>query len=366
MNHYDVAIIGAGPGGFEAAIAAREHGLSTAVIEKSDAGGTCLNAGCIPTKSLLATAKLLSQIQRAEAYGLPAVSLKPSLSEILNRKNRIVQTLKKAALESLQRSGAVWIPGKASFVSRNRLSIGDKNHSGEIEADAVVIATGSEPTPFPGLAFDGKCVLSSNEILELKQLPKKLLILGGGVVGVEFASIFHALGVSITLVEMLPNLIATEDVEVSRRLETLFRRKGIEVLTQAKVKKIIQTGRGIEALLEGAEKLSADQILIAIGRRPNAEALNLEKAGVALEKGRICVNEFLQTSAPGIFAVGDVTTRSTGLAHGAAAEGIQAVENILGMKTGRQSKMNYEAIPNCIYTDPEVASCGIYRKTDAP
>ncbi len=347
---FDLAIIGAGPGGFDAALRARELGLKVALIEKSEPGGTCLNTGCIPTKALLASTKLLTKVKEASRYGLSVSGVSCDAKALADRTGRIVETLRKGLLETLKRSGAEWITGQASFTGKNRLLVSNR----EIEAQSILIATGTEPTPFPGTSFDSKRILSSTELLNIKIQPTQLLILGGGVVGVEFASIFQALGVRVTIVEMLDRLIATEDEEVSRRLDSLFRRKGIEVLTGEKVKSLSARSHGAEALLESGKKIEADQCLVAIGRKPKLEGLGLEKAGIKVEKGTISVNEYLETSVPGIFAIGDVTSRSTGLAHGASAEGIRVVENLKGPK----KKMNYEAVPSCIYTDPEVASVG--------
>lgn len=374
-SFFDLAVIGAGPGGVDGALRARELGFKVALIEKSDAGGTCLNTGCIPTKSLLASAKLLTQISRAESFGLSPITPAWDLPSLIQRKNRVVETLKKGMLESLKRSGVEWINGEATFIGKSRLIVnrrgavsaptvigrGDPaptNTTQEIEARWILIATGSEPIPFPGVPFDGEKVLSSTQLLEVKRRPpEKLLILGGGVVGVEFASIFQPLGVKVTVVEMLERIIASEDEEVSRRLDSLFRRKGIEIHTGEKVKSLVVRGGRMEAALESGKKLEADQVLVAIGRHPRIESLALEKAGVKAEKGAVAVNEYLETSTPGIFAIGDVTNRSTGLAHGASSEGIRVVENLKGPK----AKMDYSAIPNCIYTDPEVASVGAIR-----
>ena len=357
---FDLAVIGAGPGGFEAALRARELGFKVALIDKSDLGGTCLNTGCIPTKSLLASTKFLSRMKHAEVLGLSTVFPVWDISSLIQRKNRVVESLKKGMEEALKRSGVEWIAGEASFAAKNHIIIrGEGRVTGEIEIESkyTLLATGSEPIPFPGTPFDGERILSSADLLEIKTPPRDLLILGGGVVGVEFASIFQALGVRVTLVEMLERLLATEDSEVGRRLEALYQRKGVQVLTGAKVKNIAVGASGVEAVLESGKKLTADHVLVAVGRRPRTENLALEQAGVKLGKKGIEVNDYLETSIPGIFAIGDITSRTTGLAHGASAEGIRVVENLKGPKT----KMNYEAIPNCVYSDPEVASAGIYR-----
>lgn len=356
MQRFDIAVVGAGPGGFDAALRARELGFKVALIDKSDPGGTCLYTGCVPTKSLLASTKLLSRMKEGQSLGLSNVTpVINNLALLIERKNKIVEGLKKGMTDALKRSGVEWISGTASFVSKNQIQIEGKDKR-EIESKFIIIATGSEPAPFPGLPFDGDRVLSSTDALEIKKLPQKLLILGGGVVGVEFASIFQALGVHVTIVEMLDRLIAGEDPEITRRFESLFQRKGIEILMGQKVKTLVRQGQGVLAHLESGEKITADQVLVAIGRRPQVESLGLEKAGVTAEKKGIKVNEYLETTTGNIFAIGDVTSQTTGLAHSAAAEGIRVVENLKGQK-----KAMNKVIPNCIYSDPEVASVGIYQ-----
>lgn len=368
MPSFDLAIIGAGPGGFDAALRGRELGFKVALIEKSDAGGTCLNTGCIPAKALLASTKFLTKMREASSFGISVSEVRPDFSAMMERKTRIVETLKKGMLETLRRAGVEWIEGEATFVGKNRLRIirrgavaapgrGTPAPTDEIESKFILIATGAEPAPFPGVPFDGERILSSTHLLEAKRVPERLVLIGGGVIGVEFASIFSALGSKITIVEMLERLIPNEDEEISRRLESIFRRQGMEIYTATKVKEIGKGADAVEIVLESGTRIKADQILIATGRRPHIGGLNLEKAGVKTEKGAIVVGEYLETPASGVFAIGDVTNRSTGLAHGASAEGIRVVSNLKGPK----KKMDYTAIPNCIYTDPEVASVGVAR-----
>lgn len=357
MPTFDLAVIGAGPGGFDAALRARELGFQVALIEKENPGGACLKSGCIPTKSLLASAKFLTRVQNARSFGISVSGVSCDLEALRDRKNRIVEMLRKGMTETLKRSGVEWMAGEASFAGKNRLSIKSGKEIRELEARSVLIAAGSEPVPFPGVPFDGERVLSTDHLLEMNSLPKRLLIIGGGVVGVEFASIFQPLGVRVTIVEMLERLIPGEDEEVARRLDALFRRKGIEISTGEKVKSLTLRTGGVEAVLNPGRRFDVDRVLVAMGRKPRLENLGLEKAGVKIEKGMIVVDEYQETSAPGIFAVGDVTNRTTGLAHGASAEGILVAENLKGKRT----KMDCRAIPNCIYTDPEVASVGSYR-----
>ena len=357
MSTFDLAIIGAGPGGFEAALRARELGFKAALIEKSEPGGTCLNTGCIPTKTLLASTKFLTKIKNAESLGLPPVTARQDLTALFQRKNRVVESLRKGMLDSLHRSGVEWISGQASFAAKNRLLVESEGKSREVEFQSAIIATGSLAMPFPGVPFDGESILSSTDLLNLPRPFERLLIIGGGVVGVEFASIFQPLGVSVVIVEMLPRLIPGEDEEVARRLESIFSRKGIEVHTGEKVKSLKTQGGRVEAALESGKKLDAGKVLVATGRRAHTEGLGLERIGIKTEKGSIGVNEYFETSVSGIFAIGDVTNRSTGLAHGASAEAVAVVEGLKGQKR----RIDRDAIPSCIYSDPEVASVGAYR-----
>lgn len=358
MPDFDIAIIGAGPGGLETALRARELGFKVGLIEKSDPGGVCLNTGCIPTKSLLASTRLLSKIKEAASYGLQVENPTARFESLVQRKIRIVEMLKKGMIETLQKSGVEWILGKASFLGTHCLQVQASQKTYEVEARYLILATGSEPILFPGVPFDGEKVLSSTHLLEIKKVPERLLIVGGGIVGVEFASLFEPLGTKVTIVEMAGRLIPNEDEEISRRLDSIFRRKGIEVYTGEKVRSLQPKGSGAEVQLQGGRKLEADKVLVAIGRRPCLEELALDKAGIKLERGMIRVDDFLQTSTPGIYAIGDVTNRTTGLAHGAAAEGILVVENLKGPDT---VPMDYFSVPSCIYTDPEVASVGLGR-----
>jgi len=371
MPELDIAIIGAGPGGFEAALRAQELGFKVSLIEKSDPGGVCLNTGCIPTKALLASSRRVTQIKEAASLGLAPQEPRWDFASLQERKRKIVETLKKGMTETIKRSGIEWIQGEASFVGSHCLLVkdpspltlpsplrGEGRVRGEIEARSIIIAAGSEPMPFPGVPFDRDKILSSTDLLEIKKVPERLLIIGGGVMGAEFVSIFQPLGSKVTVVEMLDRLIPTEDEEVGRRLDAIFRRKGVEIYTGEKVKSLQTKGSGVEVQLAGGKKLEADKVLVATGRKPRLEELTLDKAGVKLEKDRIRVDDFLQTSTPGVYAIGDVTSRTTGLAHGASAQGILVVENLKGPET---TKMDYALVPSCIYTDPEVASVGLAR-----
>ncbi len=343
MSDFDLAVIGAGPGGLEAALRARELGLKTALIEKKHPGGTCLNTGCIPTKALLASA----------VHGLQPASVQIDYAAMVRRKNEIVTRLREAARNQIQKSGLEWIEGEASLAGKGEIRIKAKTSSA-IHARSILIATGSEPADLPGLVLDHRHVLSSTDILELEQIPKTLLIVGAGAVGVEFASLFHALGTKVTLVEILPAILPVEDPDCAKRLETLFSRSGMRILTETKITSL-QIQKQVTAKLSTGEVLEVEKVLLAVGRKRVTERLGLEQAGVALKKnGSIEVNEYLETTAPGIFAIGDVID-SPQLAHVASHEGFCVAENL----AGRKMKIDYSAIPSCVYSYPEVASVGV-------
>lgn len=345
MRDFDLAVIGAGPGGLDAALRARELGLKVALIEKKEPGGTCLNTGCIPTKALLSSSRVLSEIKRASEYGLRADNANSEFDRILERKDEVVSRLRASAISQIQKSGLEWIAGEARFTGPKELDIHGEDQQ-RLTAKSILIATGSEPVGLPGLALDGRNILSSSDILELKELPTSLLIIGGGAVGVEFASFFHALGVRVTLTEMMPGLLPTEDPDCAKRLESLFQKRGME----------IQTGKG-----DAWKGVKADKTLLAIGRRRNTHNLGLEAAGIGCKKnGAVEVSVTLETNVPGVFAIGDVID-SPQLAHVASYEGALVAENLVNKV---KKTADYKAVPSCVYSDPEVASVGILTGED--
>ena len=361
--NYDIAIIGAGPGGYVAAIRASQLGGKVVVIEKGELGGTCVNKGCIPTKALLASAQLLHSVKKAGEFGINSGEVSVNFSVIAKRKERIVRQLVSGIGQLFKSYGVEVIKGKGKLTER----IKDKTIELEVEKDdgsvekvmakKLIIATGSVPAQIPGISIDKRDVLTSDQALELEEIPSSLLIVGGGVIGVEFASIFNSLGSKVTIVELLPRIIPTEDGEISEQLKKLLVKSGIEVNTGVKVKEIISDNGKKKVVIEtprGKEEKVAQKVLIATGRKPYAEGLGLEKTGIGLEKGRILVNERMETNLPGIFAIGDVVGGVL-LAHVASGEGIVASENAMG----NQSKIDYRVIPNCIYSFPEVASVGL-------
>jgi dihydrolipoamide dehydrogenase len=345
-----VAIVGGGFGGYSAALRAAELGAYVTLIEKDKLGGTCLNVGCIPTKILLETANRVLSLSELEEHGLKVNDWSLDFKVVQERKGRIVGKLVNSLEQRLKRAGVQVVKGFARFVSTNRLVV--EKGSGEtieVEANKVIVATGSEASLIAGLPK----ALTSTEALELVEIPNSLLIVGGGVIGVEFACIFSTFGSKVTIVEALPRILPTEDKDISEALFKALQRRGIEILTGATV----EGTDGEEVIIstpKGQKRLQAEKILVAVGRKPYTEGLGLDKIGIHTSKGAIIVNEFMETNVPGVYAVGDVTGKYF-LAHVAAAEGEAAAENALGKKRF----MNYAAVPRCIFSMPEIAAVGL-------
>jgi len=362
-ENYDIAIIGAGPGGYVAAVRASQLGGRVAVIEKEELGGTCVNRGCVPTKALLSSARLLNSIKKGAEFGIKSGEFSVDFSTIIKRKERIVKQFVSGIAQLFKSYGIVLVRGKGRLTEK----IGDKVTEIEVEKDdgsvervtanKLIIATGSTPAQIPGIPVDKREVITSDQALELEEVPSSLLIIGGGVIGVEFASIFNSLGSKVTIVELLERIIPTEDGEISEELKKFLVRSGIEVNTGVKVQEALP-GNGKRKVImdtqQGREERVAQKVLVATGRKPYTEGLGLEKTGIGLGKGGILVNERMETNLPGIFGIGDVVGGVL-LAHVASGEGIVASENAMGC----QAKIDYRVIPNCIYSIPEVASVGL-------
>lgn len=347
-----IVIIGAGPGGEAAAKRAVAKGAQVTVIEKRDLGGLCLNRGCIPSKTLLEAGRLLSQVRAAGDYVKGQNGLHVQWDLLQKKKEAVVTALRTSVGQNFKRLGVRLVQGDAAFLDGKTLSV--KTAAGEerLAFDRAVIATGSHPFfPPPFDAFRDK-LLDSDRALELPRLPARMIIVGGGAVGCEFACLFRELGVDVTIVEMTETLLPGEDAAVVRTLRQVFEKRGIAVRTGATVK-ALAGGKVWKAGLSDGSTLEAEEVLVCVGRRPGVGALALEKAGVKEEKGRIAVNEFLQTSVPSIYAVGDVNGLSL-LAHAAAVQGEVAADHALGEKRAYP----HHLVPRCLYTWPEVASVG--------
>lgn len=333
---YDLVIIGAGWAGFNAAKRAQQLGLKTAVVEKDKIGGTCLNRGCIPTKALIQCAKVYSLIKKAGNFGIETLEPKINFSLIQDRKQNLVQQLSNGMEFMLK--GIDLIFGEANFFSSTCLQVGGK----KLNAKYFLIASGSKSIELKDIKFDGKKIISSDEILDLKEVPQSLLIIGGGVIGCEFASLFSNLGAKVEIVEKMPQLLPGEDNEVARKIESIFKKKGIKVNTNT------------DAASYDLKNYSL--VLVCVGRSPLTSGLGLEKIGINIKKGVIVTDEFLKTNISNIFASGDCTAGYM-LAHFAAYQGKLAAENIAN--SANLKKCDNKIVPNCIFTDPEIASVGL-------
>ncbi|MFH1655436.1 MAG: dihydrolipoyl dehydrogenase [Candidatus Omnitrophota bacterium] len=332
---HDICIIGAGWAGYSAAMRAKQLGLSVCLVEQSAVGGTCLNRGCIPTKVMVNSAKSFSQTKKLPNFGVELSGAKINFEKIQSRKNAIVDKLNKGMQLQLKTKGIDFVQGKAKIVSADEISVDSKS----IKAKNIIISIGSKPTELPFLKFDQKKIVSSDEILDIKFIPESLLIVGGGVIGCEFASIFSSLGSKVTIVEILEHILPNEDKDIAKKLEVAFKKKGIKVLAKTDVKSVD---------LDKFEK-----ILVCVGRIANTDLDGLEGVGINKDKKGISVSENLQTNIANIYAVGDCIGGHQ-LAHVAAYEGETAVENI----SGKKIQVDYSSVPNCIFTSPEVASVG--------
>ena len=359
MSTYNVGIIGGGPGGYVAAIKAAQLGGSVCLIEKGEWGGTCLNRGCIPTKTLFAVANLATQVQEAPDFGVH-ISGEATIDypQVLTHKNTVIQQLTGGIAQLLKANGVDTFNGTATLTDRNAISVSTSDGTTEqLHAKNIIIATGSEPAEPPVFEIDETQVLTTTGVLNLTELPESLLIIGGGVSGCEFASIFNALGCKVTVLELLPTILATEDVQVIRHIQLFMKRKGITIHTGAKLTHVKKSDTDVTAVLESGEEITAEKMLVSIGRRYNTENIGLEKVGVRTEGGKIVVDTRLQTNIPGIYAVGDVASRYL-LAHVASAEGKIAAQNCLGNAT----EMDYQVIPWCVFTLPEIGHVGMTEK----
>ena len=362
---YDVAIIGSGPAGYTAVIRAGQHGLKTALIEKDNVlGGTCLHVGCIPTKALLFNAEIWDHLKDAKEFGIEGVDArKLNWAAIQDRKSKIVGKhakgleflMKRNKVETIRGYGKLTGPAQNGVISVEVTNDGKTAH---IRAKSVILSTGSEARMLPGLEADDR-ILTNIEILALKEIPKSLVIVGAGAVGVEFASIYSSFGCEVTILEMLPLLVPIEDEEISKELARVFRKRGINFHTSAKVEKIDKTKSGITVTFtvdNKQQKIEAEKILIAVGRKPRTENIGLEKTKIKPDRGFIQTDSWMQTAEPGIYAIGDIVLGTPQLAHVGAMEGIVAVTKIAGKKG---KPINPEHIPNCTYCHPEIGSVGL-------
>jgi dihydrolipoamide dehydrogenase len=360
-SSYDLAIVGAGPGGYVSAIRAAHHGLRVALVDPNPPGGVCLHTGCIPTKTMVASVDLLRQAQQSSQWAVSIAQAEAQLASIVERRQKVVTKLAAGVQNLIDKNGVDFIKGRGRLKSATEIEVadgeGNVTHS-LANPRAIILATGSRPTELPIALRDGSRILDSDDLLTLTDLPPRLLILGGGYIGCEFASIFAALGSEVTMLEAEPRLLPGMDPDLCDFLRRGFKRQNITVRLNETVQLATATAEGITVQLAD-ETLEGTHLLVAVGRTPNTEDLGLEAAGVALDGRAIGVNEFLQTNVPNIFAIGDVTDKMQ-LAHVATAQGRVVVDNLIANETkAAMMQMNYDEIPAAVFTHPEIATIGL-------
>jgi len=353
---YDIAIVGGGPGGYVAAIRAAQLGKKVALIEKERVGGLCLNWGCIPSKALLWNAEVVNLVRDAETYGITFDNVSFDIGKAVDRSRQVVDQMVKGVEFLLSKHKVALISGDGSFASANELRV--RGMDEPVQADAIVIATGARPRALPGLPVDGETIITSREALALKERPERVVIIGGGPIGVEFAQYWRAYGADITILELLDHLVPLEDEEISVQLERAYKKQGIKFVTGAKVAgATVANGRAtVSFSAKGKEQdLEADKVLVAVGFEANVESLGIEKAGVQMDGAWVKTDERLMTTANGVYAIGDVTGIMN-LAHVASAQGVMVVERLAGIDA---PSLEYKKLPRVTFSQPEVASVGL-------
>lgn len=360
MN-YDLIVIGSGPGGYVAAIRASQLGMKTAVIERSELGGICLNWGCIPTKALLKSAQVFEYLMHAQDYGVKATGVEADFEAMVKRSRGVADAMSKGVQFLMKKNKIDVIAGTAKVIPGKKVEVTSEGKAVVYEAKHIIIATGSRSRELPSLKQDGKKIIGYREAMVLPKQPKSMVVVGSGAIGSEFAYFYNSIGTKVTLVEFLPNIVPVEDEEVSKQLERSFKKQGITVMTSAEVTSVDTSGAGCKVNIKsakGEEVIDADIVLSAVGIVSNIEKIGLEDVGIVTDKGKILVNDFYQTNMPGYYAIGDIV-RGPALAHVASHEGITCVEKIAGMHV---EPIDYGNIPGCTYCQPEIASVGMTEK----
>jgi dihydrolipoamide dehydrogenase len=358
MKEYDVVIIGSGPGGYVTAIRASQLGLKTAIVEKESLGGVCLNWGCIPTKALLKSAQVFNYLKHADDYGLTVKEYDKNFDAVVNRSRNVAEGMSKGVQFLMKKNKIDILSGHGKLLSGKKVSVTSDNKIEEYLAKNIIIATGARSRELASLPQDGKKIIGYREAMTLPKQPKKLIIVGSGAIGIEFAYFYNAMGTDVTVVEFMDRIVPVEDEEVSKQLEKSFKKSGIKIITNSEVTGTKSVGKQVKAIIKtskGEETLTADVILSAVGIKSNIENLGIEEVGIAIDRDKIMVNDFYQTNIPGYYAIGDVTSGQS-LAHVASAEGILCVEKIAGHDV---EPIDYGNIPGCTYCFPEIASVGL-------
>ncbi len=362
MSTFDVIVLGSGPGGYVAAIRASQLGLKTAVIEKENLGGICLNWGCIPTKALIKSAQVFEYLKHAEDYGLKADNVEKDFDAVVKRSRDVADGMSKGVQFLMKKNKIEVINGFGKLKPGKKVDVTAEDGTvTEYSAQNIIVATGARSRELPSLPQDGKKIIGYRQALSLEKQPKEMIVVGSGAIGVEFAYFYNAMGTKVTVVEYLPNIVPVEDEDVSKQLARSLKKAGIKVMTSAEVTSVDTSGKGVKATVKtskGEEVLEADLVLSAVGIKTNIENIGLEEVGIATDRDKILVNDFYQTNIPGYFAIGDVTPGAA-LAHVASAEGILCVEKIAGMHI---EPLDYSNIPGCTYCSPEIASVGLTEK----
>jgi dihydrolipoamide dehydrogenase len=359
---YDLIVVGSGPGGYVAAIRASQLGMKVGVVEKAELGGICLNWGCIPTKALLKSAQVFEYIKHASDYGINVGEASADFGAVVNRSRGVAQGMSKGIQFLFRKNKIDHIAGYGKLKGKGQLEVTPEGGQPQIyEAKHIILATGARSRELPNLPIDGQKIIGYRQAMVLENQPKKMVVVGSGAIGVEFAYFYNAMGTEVTVVEYLPNIVPVEDEEISKQLEKSFKKSGINVMTSSEVLSVDTSGAGCLVKIKtakGEETIEADVVLSAVGIQTNLENLGLEEVGVAVERGRVITDDFYKTNVEGVYAIGDIV-KGPALAHVASAEGIICVEAIAGH---HPEPLDYKNIPGCTYCSPEIASVGYTEK----
>ena len=359
---FDVIVVGSGPGGYVTAIRASQLGLKTAVVEKENLGGVCLNWGCIPTKALLKSAQVFEYVKHAEDFGIKVSEYDKDFNAVVNRSRQVANGMSGGVQFLMKKNKITVIDGFGKVQPGKKVAVTAEDSKETVySANHIIVATGARSRELPSLPQDGKKIIGYRQAMTLDKQPEKLVVVGSGAIGIEFAYFYNSMGTDVTVVEYLPNIVPLEDEEVSKQLERTFKKSGIKVMTSSEVTRVDTSGDGCKVTVKtkkGEEVLDADIVLSAVGIAPNVEGIGLEDVGIAADRGRIMVNDYYQTTVPGYYAIGDIV-KGPALAHVASAEGILCVEKIAGHNV---EPLDYGNIPGCTYCFPEVASVGMTEK----